>query len=244
MPPKFQSTFIPKSPATAPSMLRQTPRASGRDFAGFLVKTFFALTVLGALAVTGYKFYLGYSLSSMESELETMRAELATGAVDELVDLDNRIVSAQTLLKNHRVLTPLFTYLQTATPQTVRFTDFVYDRDQDGLHVMIKGQAKSYAALAVEANALENNPNFKNTVFSDLRLDEKGNVTFTAKMLVTPEFLSYERFLAGSAAAVPAVVIPVASTTPVTASSTTATSTNSRQATTTTTRTATSTPRN
>ncbi len=237
MPPKFQSTFIPKGPATPMSggVMPQAPRRGSRDFAGFLVKTVFALTVIGALGVTAYKFYLGYSLTSMQAELESMRAELATGAVDELVDLDNRIISAQSLLKNHRVLTPFFTYLQIATPQTVRFTDFAYARGADGLQVIMKGQAKSYAALAVEADAIEKNANFKNAVFSDLRLDDKGNVTFTAKMQISPDFLSYERFVASAAQGPVAAPVLTASSTPRTTATSTATTTP---------RTATTTPRN
>ncbi len=173
----------------------QTARVRHVDFVSFIAKLIFAISIILAIAAVGYKFYLGYSIKAMGEELETLRAEISAGAVDELVDLNSRIVSTEALLKSHRTLSPVFAWLETATPKTVRFAEFNYSTGKTGPELSVRGEAKSYAALAFAANTIYQNENFKNPAFSDIRLDEKGNVTFSLRMTISPQFLSYERNL-------------------------------------------------
>lgn len=230
MPPKFQSSFIPKGPVATSGVI---PQASVRryDFAGFLAKAIFALSVLLAVGVVGYRWYLGYSIREMGAELERVRAELATDVTGELIRLNDRIVSTESLLQKHRIISPFFSFLETSTPRSVRFTDFNFLMGQEGPEVVMKGEARSYAALALEADALYKAKEFKNPVFSDIRLDERGNVVFSVRAAISPDFLSYQRQVTRLSAP-----IRPATTTPVFTATSTATTTRA-------TSTATSTPR-
>lgn len=163
------------------------------DILAFIAKGIFALTILATVGVIGYKWYLGYSIGRMSAELEAARAEIAQGETGEFIRLNDRIVSTEALLQSHRVLSPFFTFLQQTTPKTVRFSEFRFTEDKEGPQVVLKGAAATYAALALEADVIYKNKDFKNPTFSDLRLDDKGNVTFSLKAGVSPEFISYAK---------------------------------------------------
>jgi hypothetical protein len=217
MPPKFQSSFIPKGPAApvAAGIIPQAKPAAQHDILAFLAKGVFALSILLAAGVVGYKWYLNYSIAKMKAELDAARSEVASGLTTDLIRLNDRITSAQALIDNHRVLSPLFAFLQASTPQTVQLTDFAYSEDDTGPHLMVHGSAKSYAALALEANVIEKDKNFIAPVFSDFLLDDKGNVTFSLKAGLSPDLLSYAKTVGRtSLPAAASSSTPVATTSP------------------------------
>ena len=215
MPPKFQSSFIPKA-----NMIPEAKPARRRiDLLSFFTKLVFALAILSALGVIGYRYYLTYSIGRMGQELESIRQSIAPQAVSELLDLDNRIVTTQNLLRGHKALSPVFAFLEQNTPKTVRLTDFTYTQDNKGLEVEMRGEARSFSALALESEAIHKSKDFQNPVFSDIRLDQKGNVVFSMRANLSPDFISYQKMIAQLSA-------KKATTTPaVTATSTSATTT-------------------
>src|SRR3989344_3174378 len=194
MPPKFQSTFIPKGPIASPN-ISVMPKAKGRgpvDIIALVAKGIFILSVLGALGVVGYKFYLNYSIEKMGKELESLRATVSSDVVSELINLNDRISSAKELDDNRRVLSPVFAYLEAGTPKTVRFTQFNFTNGESGPQIFLRGEAASYSALALESQIIEKSKNFKDPVFSDIRLDDRGNVTFSLKAGLVKDLLSYK----------------------------------------------------
>lgn len=225
MPPKFQSSFIPKGPISAPMQASQgAVRRRPRDIVSMVAVFVFSLSVLSALGVFLYVGFLNYRVKSMTAELDRARAALSPETVNELVRLDDRIVSTGELIRRHRVLSPLFNLLESSTPRTVRFTEFDYRVMEDGPKLSLKGEAAGYAALALQADIFNKSPYLKNPVFSDLTLDERGNVVFVMTAALSPELLSYEREV--NALYTPEPVVPVgqATSTPA-ATSTSATST-------------------
>lgn len=221
MEPKFQSSFIPKGPVSSgpqASSFSSAPRKQ-RDFLTVIASFVFALSIIAALGSVGYKYFLKYRISQMGQELVDARAALQTETVDELIDASDRIVSTRELLKNHKVLSPLFDFLEQATPKTVRYTEFNYANTNKGLELRLKGEAKSYGALAAASDIFNRSQNFSNPVFSDLTLDSKGNVTFSVTATVNPTFVSYESFVSGNLVEAPAPITKPANATS-TASST------------------------
>ncbi|OHA92196.1 MAG: hypothetical protein A3J09_01800 [Candidatus Zambryskibacteria bacterium RIFCSPLOWO2_02_FULL_51_21] len=199
MPPKFESSFIPKGPAAASagatygSAPLTAKRKGERTILGFIAGIVFTISIFAALAALGYKFYLNSSIENMKTELEAGRAALETETVSEIIRLNNRLLAAEALISRHRAVSPIFRFLDEATVKTVRFTDFYFSTDDIGPRVNIKGEAKSYAALALQAELMNKSPLFKNPVFSDLRLDDKGNVEFTFAASVDPTLVSYKK---------------------------------------------------
>ena len=235
MEPKFQSSFIPKSPiGSSGATLPTQGRRSERNLFGFVSTAVFSLSVILAMAVFGYSYYLKYAIARMTTELESGRAELQPEKVNELIRLNDRINSTQDLIGTHLLLSPLFKFLEASTIKNVRFTSFSYEMNQSGLRLSMRGEARSYSALALQADLFSKSGLLENVAFSDLVLDEKGNVIFSFQASVDPGLLSYQRSLSGTT--VP-VVAPAA-----TVVATTTDSTGSRQAATSTPRAATTSP--
>jgi hypothetical protein len=222
MPPKFQSTFIPTGPAvsSAPSYSQPRARRGNRDLFSFLSGTFFTLSVLFSLGAFGYKYFLSYRIEQMGAELESARAALQPEAVTELIRLNSRIVSTKALIENHRIITPVFEFIEAATPLNVRYTSFNFNLTPSGLDLDLRGEAQSYAALAAAAEIYSRaNSNFRNPTFSNLELDASGNVLFSLQMEVEPALLSYARMVEGTSP-IEAIVPATSTTTPATGTST------------------------
>ena len=56
----------------------------------------------------------------------------------------------------------------------------------------MKGEAPSYADLAIQADQFEKNENIKSVLFSGLSLGDKGQVLFTVKMMIGQPFIIYK----------------------------------------------------
>ncbi|KKT86581.1 MAG: hypothetical protein UW86_C0028G0003 [Microgenomates group bacterium GW2011_GWA1_Microgenomates_45_10] len=194
MEPKFQSSFIPKGPisSTIPSapMGRKTQEKS---LFSFLVWIIFNLSVVLALGMFGYKFYLKYSIDKMGADLENARATLQPETIRELTRLDNRINSSRELILEHQILSPLFGFLEASTLKTVRFSAFYYSMTGQDLQLSMKGEARGYAALALQADIFDKSQYFKNAIFSDLSLNAKGDVNFSFEAVVDPSLVSYQK---------------------------------------------------
>ena len=169
----------------------------------FLAWIIFNISVVLALGMFGYKFYLKYSIDQMGVDLENARATLQSEVINELTRLDNRITSSRELILAHQSLSPLFEFLEVSTPRTVRFSDFRYSMTQQGLELSMVGEARGYAALALQAEIFDKSPYFKDSIFSDLRLNTKGDVTFSFKAIVDPSLVSYGREVERLGAPVP-----------------------------------------
>ncbi len=229
MEPKFQSSFIPKGPIALGDNAPLGRPTRERSLLAFLSIMIFSGSVLLAVGVFGYKFYLNYSIASMATELERGRATLQPETVSELTRLNDRILSTEELIDNHLMLSPLFKFLETSTLRTARFTGFAYVMTEQGLQLTMKGEAKGYSALVLQADLLNKSEYFKNPVFSDLNLDEKGNVGFSFTATVDPELLSYRREVEKLGVPPVLIIVPVATTTAATTTPSTS-STSSPQA--------------
>lgn len=194
MEPKFQSSFIPKGPiASTVASLSTGQKTREKNLFSFLALVIFIISVFLAVGIFGYKFYLKYRIDKMGADLEEARATLEPEAIRELTRLDNRIISTQELVAKHHVLSPLFEFLEVSTPKTVRFSNFRYSMTEKGLELSMKGEARGYTALALQADIFSKSEYFKDSIFSDLNLNEKGDVNFSFKTIVDPSLVSYER---------------------------------------------------
>ena len=191
---KFQSSFIPKGPfAATASGVPMGPKAKEKSLLAYLALVIFSISVLLALGMFGYKFYLKYSIAKMGVDLENARATLQPEIIRELTRLDNRIISSQELIAQHKILSPLFEFLEISTPRTVRFSDFRYSMTPQGLELSMTGEARGYAALALQSDIFNKSQYFKDSIFSNLKLNTKGDVIFSFRAVVDPSLVSYQR---------------------------------------------------
>lgn len=196
MEPKFQSSFIPKGPtsstATGVTMGRRVEKGG---LVAFLSLVIFIISVLLAIGIFGYKFYLRYRIEQMGTDLEKALTTIIPEpeVIRELIRFDNRIVSTKELISKHYVVSPLFEFLELSTPKTVRFKDFRYSMNTQGFELSMTGEARGYAALALQADIFSKSKYLKGPIFSDLSLNEKGDVNFSFKTIVDMDLVSYNR---------------------------------------------------
>ncbi|KND48655.1 MAG: putative pilN [Parcubacteria bacterium C7867-005] len=229
MDPKFQSSFIPKGPiATSATLGRE--RSGERGLFGNIALFVFVLSLLSAGGVWAYGQYLENNIAKKGKDLEAARSTLEPESIKELTRLNSRLVSTQSILSKHTILSPLFEFLESSTYKTVRFTDFRYEMTNKGLTLAMKGQARGYSAVALQADEFAKSKYIKNPIFSDLNLDERGNVVFSFRADLDPSIISYKSKIEAQEAIDKAnapTVVPVTpvETKPATSTATTTTTT-------------------
>ena len=195
MDPKFQSSFIPKGPVTSSGLANLSNKENKIGIFGFLATLVFILTLVASGVVFGYNLYLTSSIAQMGNDLTTAKASLDPTTINQISRLNSRIVSTQAILGTHIVLSPFFAFLESSTLKSVRWTGFNYGVAKGGLQLIMQGQATGYSALALQADIFNKSKYIKSPLFTDLTLNDKGNVTFAFSAVLNPSIVSYKTFI-------------------------------------------------
>lgn len=190
----FQTSFIPQKPVV------KERSSSSQPISIFLIISLFVLfTVL--LITGGVYFYRGVmskSIIEMENNLNLAKNRFEPSKIAELQVLDKRLRAASDVLSKHIVTTPIFEALERLTMKTVRYTKFSYELGtEDNVSVKIKmsGQAIGYRSIALQSDLFAQNKNLIDPIFSNLTLDNSGNVLFDLDFSVNPSFVNYKQTL-------------------------------------------------
>lgn len=200
-----QTSFIPRKAVGRESSIREKPVGI------FLIISTFVFVV--AILASGFfylwKFSLNRNITKAGQYLEERKSALEPTTINELLKTDKRLRAAADLLSNHLVASPIFSLLEDQTLKSVRFTRFEYNNEPGkGVTLKLSGEARSYGSVALQADTLNADKQYvKSAVFSNLNLDDKGNVTFDALVALDPDATNYKKSLdraAGGAPAFPA----------------------------------------
>lgn len=195
---KFQTSFIPKKPITATAST-QVRSSSGVNIVTLVSVVIFIISLALAGAVFLYETYLEHSIAQMKSEFTENENAFDPNSINIYTKLNDRINVANTLLNQHISASNLFDVLEQSTLQTVRFSDFNYTYvNPTEISLSMKGQAKSYNAIAKQSDVFSQDPTSKyihNPVFANLDLDQSGNVIFTFTADIDPSQLLYKNNL-------------------------------------------------
>jgi hypothetical protein len=190
----FQTSFIPKKPIVK-------KRVSSSRPVGLLtvLSIFIFFTVL--LASAGLYFYKGVvekNINAMENNLNIAKNRFEPSKIAELELLGKRLKASNDILSGHVAVTPIFEVLQLITMKTVRYLDFDYNFDsKEGSNVVVKmnGMADGYRSVALQSDLFAKNKNLIEPIFSNLTLDDDGNVLFDLEFSVDPTFVNYKHLL-------------------------------------------------
>ncbi len=222
---RLQATFMPRQTASAGEPYSR-PKAAPNFFMLISVVVFiFAIVALGG--VYAYKGILTKSNETKKASLEEAINNFEPELTRELTVLKARMDAGKTLISNHKAVSLLFTLLELNTAQTVRFSEFAYDvSDDKKINLTLKGEARSYNAIAYQSDIFSKLEPIKNPVFSNLTLGEQGTISFGVKAEIDPAFVSYKKLVEGFAPS-PEIIQPIltATTTVPTTSTSTATTT-------------------
>ena len=188
---KFSTSFIPKT------SLEPVHNSGGKKplglFAFLATIIFFISAVVGAGAF-GWDKYLEGKKETMKLDLSKNIKAFEPQTIDQYVRLDNRINAAKELLAKHVAVSYIFDFLQDKSLQSVGFSDFKYNVGPDGVATLnMNGVAKSYNAVAYQSTVFGNERALRGPIFSNLDLDNQGDVVFNFTTAVDPGFIAYTR---------------------------------------------------
>jgi len=223
---KFQTSFIPKKSLDEEGGVKiKTP--INILFVSSVIIMLFAVGI--SSGVFFYQKQIEDSIASKKADLSNNQKILDDPAVQSIARVDSKLKIAVNLLNNHTAVSSLFTILQGSTLKNVRFTDFSFSYlSPTKVTISMKGQATSFEVVAKQTEAFATSTltrdSFKDSLFSDLNLDDKGNVNFSFLTSIDPKVVLYRNNFATST-----VVKSVATSTPVNTATTTSTSTNTKK---------------
>ncbi len=183
-----ETSFIPKQTLSREFNRRSEPM-------GFFMLIAGAVLVIALLffgGSWGYRIYSKGKIVSLEDTLQKQREKLQRESLVKFRLLDRQLARAEALLASHNTALPLFAFLEAQTLITVRYNSMNYSAGK----LDIRGQARSYESIALQSIEFGKDPWVTNFIFSDLALDNVGNVSFSLKMDIDTELLSYVNNLA------------------------------------------------
>jgi len=189
----FQTSFIPKKPMVEEHVAYPRPISLLAIIAVFILFT--VLLATGGLFF--YKTVASKNLKTMANNLTIAQNRFEPAKIKELQVLDKRLTAADEILSKHVAVTPIFVALQGITMKSVRFTKFDYALDDTNTKVNVKlsGVALGYSNLALQSDLFTKNKNFIDPIFSNITLNEKGQVIFDLSFSVDPTFIDYKNTL-------------------------------------------------
>ena len=187
-----QTSFIPKKTLV---VTEQKPVAGKTPFQ--LVPFLLVLIFLGSgFLSAGVFLYDRLLTSTLNSKKETLRHNMEAfepATIKEIQRLDRRLRASSEIIGNHMALSNLFAILERSTLPTVRFDNFAYSAsDEKGKATLsMRGAARSYGSVVSQSDTFGAAKGIKNPVFSDLNLDQQGNVVFSLSAELDPSVLKY-----------------------------------------------------
>ena len=191
----FQTSFIPKKPMIEERAVASRPISFATVISVFIFFT--AIVATGALYF--YDGILTKNITQMENDLNLAKNRFEPSKIVQLQVLDKRLRASDEILSKHIAISPIFKALQSITLKTISYTKFNYDFSDDSKNakiiVKMSGIAVGYRSVALQSDLFTTNKTLIDPVFSNLSLDDKGNVTFDLEFSVDPDFVNYKKTL-------------------------------------------------
>jgi hypothetical protein len=191
----FQTSFIPKKP-----IIKENTTYGRRSVSIFFILSLFIFFTV--LVVTGglyfYKGILVKKISNMEETLNLAKNRFEPSKITELQTFDKRLISSSEILSKHITIVPIFSALEELTMKSVRYINFSYSLGSDDkttVNIKMSGIAIGYRSIALQSDLFAKNKNLIDPVFSNLSLDNSGNVLFDLEFSVDPSFVNYKQAL-------------------------------------------------
>lgn len=190
---KFQTSFIPKAGIDA-DVRPARPRRSPAGLLLSLCILIFIFTLVIFAGCIGYKAFIDKQIADIKVNIDKNIKAFEEDTIRSYARLDLRMDTASELLQNHTAASAFLDFLQRETLKSVRFNDFKYEYSFDpaGANVSMSGIASGYNAVAYQSVVFGQNRRLIDPIFSNLDLNDKGNVVFTFSTKIKPDFVYYK----------------------------------------------------
>jgi hypothetical protein len=220
MPPQVPTSFIPKKPLETTGRFKE-PGGMGLLF--LLSLFIFIASVVGAAGVFGYQTITKNAIASKSDSLQKAEGAFDLSTVQDLIRMDARINSANTLLASHVAPSAIFAFLSQQTLVNVQFTSFTYTLSSDNsATIVLSGIADDFSTVALQSDQFGASKVLKDVIFSNIKNGAGGSVTFSVSATIDSSLINFGKNL-GNPNSVPDMsnasvnqqtAVPATSTTP------------------------------
>jgi hypothetical protein len=182
MEPKFNTSFIPKKSLQADTntssenkyVARRTVHGPG--FYSMLL--LFIISVTACVGVFAYTVIVDRSIEEKKNVLEEKKKAFKISIIDDLIETDARLSSANNLLANHIAISQIFNTLEDITLKRIQYTDFVYTgaRAQTPAVLEVTGISDSFQDVALQTWAYRTNEYLHDPVVKELKRKSTNNI--------------------------------------------------------------------
>ncbi len=190
---KFQTSFIPKKSFDDSGKVRiKTPH----NLLSYISVILIVVSIASAICVFAYSFILNRRAEAAKQEVITKEREFNYDAVQDIVDVDNQLISGNILLENHTAISNLFEVLEENTIKNLRFNEFEFTYLSPSRIVLtMKGEASTFGAVARQAEIFSSGSStkryFNDAIFSEVDRNEEGDVVFSFLTSINPSLIVY-----------------------------------------------------
>ena len=183
---EFNASFIPKKEVQAKRVRRSSPGANIFLLIGVII---FLTSLLASLGVWLWATQLDAANSRVLQTLEKNRENYAIGAIQEFLDVHNRLRAADIILQNHIVVTPIFDILEEHTLTDIYLTNFSFAVQGNDVTIQARGYAPTYAHVALQADEYSSNNLIKELILSGVNQARDGGIQFDLSFSVSRDNL-------------------------------------------------------
>jgi len=190
----FQTSFIPKKPIIDKNATISRPVS----FLTIISIFVFFTIILATGALYFYNKVLAKNIVKMENDLNLAKNRFEPSKIIQLQVLDKRLKASDEILSKHIAISPIFKALQTITMKTIGYNKFSYELGETKdakITIKMSGIAVGYRSVALQSDLFAKNKNLIDPVFSNLSLDDKGNVLFDLEFSIDRNFIDYKKIL-------------------------------------------------
>lgn len=192
----IQTSFIPKKPMDTTSSVVSSSRPT--NWILFFATIIFIASLALAVGVYFHRAYLVKQQTALESQIERARASFEPEFVSDIEKLDRKLRAGSEIIDNHITASPVFEILSDLTLKQIRYSEFSFTVDEKNSNqavVLLSGKADGYRTIALQADLFASNRNVIDPIFSNLVLDERGQVLFDLSFEVPIEKILYKNNL-------------------------------------------------
>ncbi len=228
MPFSFKPEIAPGAPGAEPSsvpqasfggastqdLLHREP-GSGKSVVQLFLIAVFGSTVLIAIGMFGYSYYLSSQIEAKKATLASYESQLGNLPLEDMRKLSSRIKIINQLVKEHPSVNVAFRVIEDSIENQVTYHRFGlgYSESAKSYVLSLDGVAPDYKGVAQQVDTYKRKPYttyIPNVTVDNLAPDQSGNVGFSLRMPITiagllPEDLNLSE---GAAARVASSTLP------------------------------------
>ncbi len=196
MEPKFQTTFIPKSPVVSGTKEVFSEPQGKVTLLSILAMIVFMASILASGGLFLYTKVQEKSLADLKASMSLEKESFNESIIKDLILASDQIKAVKNLLDNHLILSNIFAVLQSSTIQNINFTEISFETKNEGfVKVSFKGLTTSYDYIAKQSELFKSTGFLNEVSFHNIEVDKDGNLVFEGTLSVNIESTLYREVL-------------------------------------------------